>query len=323
MQGEMLIEGFVLDGQGGARGMSAEELRAGPDVPEGGFYWVHLNLDADQDWLRYDAELEPIVIESLLALETRPRCSVHGQGAMMTLRGVNLNPQSQAEDMVSLRLWAEPGRLITVRKRKLVAVEVLRNELHDGTGPMHPGTLLFRIMRGLTNKMEPVVDALSDQVDVFEERSLTATVEELRSPLASMRHDAIVFRRYIAPQREAYARFAANETGLLREDLQNAAREEADRLTRIVEELDITRERAGIIHDQLVDRRSEEMNRNMLVLSVVTAVFLPLGFLTGLLGINVGGMPGAETNFAFWIVCALLLAITGAELWIFRKMGWI
>jgi zinc transporter len=158
---------------------------------------------------------------------------------------------------------------------------------------------------------------------VFEERSLAATVEDLRTLLAGMRHDAIVFRRYIAPQREAYARFAANETGLLREEMKGAAREEADRLTRIVEELDITRERAAIIHDQLVDRRAEEMNRNMMVLSVVTAIFLPLGFLTGLLGINVAGMPGAQWGPAFWVVCGTLFSITLIQLWLFRKLNWI
>ncbi|GGD11975.1 zinc transporter ZntB [Aquisalinus flavus] len=320
---EPLIEGFVLDGKGGARPMSVDELHAGPDVPKGGFYWAHLDLGADQDWLRRKAGLDAVVVQSLLANETRPRSTVHGSGLMMTLRGVNLNPESQSEDMVSLRVWVEKGRLITVRKRRLVAVEDLRKTMRDGHGPDDAGTLLFQILRGLTNKMEPVVDDLADRVDVFEEQSLTATVEELRGPLAAMRHDAIVFRRYIAPQREAYARFAANETGLLHETLQNASREEADRLTRVVEELDITRERAGIIHDQLVDRRSEEMNRNMLVLSVVTAIFLPLGFLTGLLGINVGGMPGAGMDHAFWIVCGLLLCITLGELWLFRMMKWI
>lgn len=320
---EALIDGFVLDGKGGVRPLSAEELARGPDVPKGGFYWAHLDLASDHAWLRREAGLDAVVVQSLLAAETRPRCSVHDGGIIMTLRGVNLNPESHTEDMVSLRVWAERGRLITMRKRRLVAVEDLRMALRKGEGPEDAGTLLFQILRGLTNKMEPVVDELADKVDVFEEQSLTATVEELRTPLAEMRHDAIVFRRYISPQREAYARFAANETGLLREHLQVAAREEADRLTRVVEELDITRERAGIIHDQLVDRRAEEMNRNMMVLSVVTAIFLPLGFLTGLFGINVGGMPGVDSGAAFWIVCAVLFSITLVELWLFRRLKWL
>ena len=65
------------------------------------------------------------------------------------------------------------------------------------------------------------------------------------------------------------------------------------------------------------------MNRNMLLLSVITAIFLPIGALTGLLGINVGGMPGADSPVAFWIVVGLILLISIGLLWIFRRLKWI
>ena len=70
-----------------------------------------------------------------------------------------------------------------------------------------------------------------------------------------------------------------------------------------------------------MDRRAEVMNRQMLLLSVVAAVFLPLGLLSGMLGMNVGGVPGANAPVAFWIVTALMAAI-GLGLWaVFRWMG--
>ena len=58
----------------------------------------------------------------------------------------------------------------------------------------------------------------------------------------------------------------------------------------------------------------------MLILAVVAAVFLPLGLLTGLLGINVGGIPGAQTDWAFWAVCGLLGVATVFNLWLYRRM---
>ena len=62
------------------------------------------------------------------------------------------------------------------------------------------------------------------------------------------------------------------------------------------------------------------MNKNMYVLSLVAGIFLPLGLLTGLLGINVGGMPGEGNAWAFAIVCIVLVAMAAAVLWIFRRM---
>lgn len=80
------------------------------------------------------------------------------------------------------------------------------------------------------------------------------------------------------------------------------------------------RERAAVLYDQLSDKRAEEMNRHMLVLSVVAAVFLPLSLLTGLLGINVGGIPGASSQLGFLAVCILMVAILAFELWLFRRI---
>lgn len=80
--------------------------------------------------------------------------------------------------------------------------------------------------------------------------------------------------------------------------------ENQDRLTRYVEDLDAVRERAQIVKDELANALTNKMNRNTYVLSIVAAIFLPLGFLTGLLGINVGGIPGVDNDAAFWVVSA-------------------
>jgi zinc transporter len=97
-------------------------------------------------------------------------------------------------------------------------------------------------------------------------------------------------------------------------------REAADRLARYVEDLDALRERAAVTQEELTSRFSEQMNRTMYILSLVAAVFLPLGLLTGLLGINVGGMPGTDSNWAFAIVCAILILLAGAGVWAFRRL---
>ena len=65
------------------------------------------------------------------------------------------------------------------------------------------------------------------------------------------------------------------------------------------------------------------MNRTMYILSIVAGIFLPLGLLTGLLGINVGGMPGTESKIAFTVVCVFLVVVAGVEYWIFRRKKWL
>jgi zinc transporter len=100
-------------------------------------------------------------------------------------------------------------------------------------------------------------------------------------------------------------------------------REVYDMLIRHIEDLDEARDRAAVTQEQLVNSLSEQMNKKMYILSIVAAIFLPLGFLTGLLGINVGGIPGAESKLGFLVFVLLLSAVVVFQIWLFRKKKWL
>tara|TARA_R110000744_G_scaffold230748_2_gene348938 strand:- start:120 stop:506 length:387 start_codon:yes stop_codon:yes gene_type:complete len=123
------------------------------------------------------------------------------------------------------------------------------------------------------------------------------------------------------PQRDALTTLEIEDLEWLTQRDRSRIREAAERVTRLAEELDAIRDRAQVVHDQIMDNRAEAMNRSMLVLSVVAVIFLPLGFLTGLLGINVGGIPGANDPWAFLVVCGLLLLVAVLQIWLFKRVG--
>ncbi len=286
------------------------------------YRWVHVDLTqaGAKDIIRTFAD--DLATDALTAEETRPRCSKLENGTILNLRGVNLNPGQDPEDMVSIRIWFTSGFILSARVRKLAAVTDLRNEIDAGRAPENVSSFLARLTQGLTERMDPVIGDLSDQVDALEDRSLEST-EGLRAELSDVRRTAIKLRRYVAPQREAISRMVSDGTFMLDSSARIQLSETADKITRIVEEMDAIRERSSILSDRLADRRAEEMNNHMLVLSVVAAIFLPLGFLTGLLGVNIAGIPGASYPLAFLVFCALLIVIGFLLLFLFRRMKWI
>jgi zinc transporter len=99
-------------------------------------------------------------------------------------------------------------------------------------------------------------------------------------------------------------------------------REIYDRQVRLVEDLDSVRERLGVIHEELVSRLSDQLNKRMYVLSIVAALFLPLSFLTGLLGINVAGIPGEDYPHAFWVFTGMLVVLIAFQMWFFVRKKW-
>ncbi|MEO3429235.1 zinc transporter ZntB [Pelagibius sp. CAU 1746] len=313
----------VFDGRGGARRESAGAYDHATDE----VCWAHLQRTSASAtrWLAQERGIPPLVRQALTAEETRPRCTPLEGGLLLILRGVNLNPDSDPEDMVSIRIWTDGRQLLTVWLRRLLAVTDIDEMLDQGRGPKNVGEFLALLADRLAARMEPVIAEIDDRIDALEDEVLESSSPELRERLANVRRQAILLRRYFAPQREALLRLAGDQeaTPWLDQRERHLLREAADRITRYVEDLDAGRERASVVHDQLANRISDEMNRGMYVLSVIAAVFLPLGFITGLLGINVGGIPGVESSWAFAAVCLLLAVIAGLEIWLLRRLKWI
>jgi zinc transporter len=174
----------------------------------------------------------------------------------------------------------------------------------------------------LVARMEPVIDSLGQGADRLETQLASLRPVRARQDLRDLRHTAIVLKRYLTPQRDVMGRLQMEQYDWLSQHNRIALREVGDRIARYVEELEEVRERTAVLQDELLNQLSETTNRTIYILTIVAAIMLPLSFLTGLLGINVGGMPGVDEPLAFWIVCLLLVAFGVAEIWIFRKLKW-
>lgn len=311
---------FAFDGKGGVSEVDPAAVLSGSvGPPEGGFVWVHLRRGAASvdKWFA-EGGLDEFVVSALTADETRPRCTVHGDGALVNLRGVNLNPGAEPDDMISVRLWVEQNRVVGVWVRALNAISDLVEALRRGYAPVSPGDFVAKLAVRLADRAEPVTAELNERVDELEEALLVGDVPPLRSELGDIRQTAIGLRRFIFPQRDALTTMQIEELPWLSGTDRSRLREAADRVTRLAEELDSIRDRAEVIHDQIMDQRAELMERRMLLLSVVAAVFLPLSLIAGLLGMNVGGIPGADQPSAFVIICGLFVALVIVQLALFR-----
>jgi len=314
---------WILDGRGHG---ALQAWVPGQDVPQDNrLAWFHLNYAdaAARAWLLRSELLSTPVAESLLDEETRPRVLHHGEGLLLTLRGVNLNPGAEPEDMVSIRLWIEDGRIISTRKRRLKSVEAVQAMLEAGQGPRSSGEFLTVLLRLMTENIGDVIEELEVQMAEVEEIIVEHQGAKARENLADLRRQAIALRRYLAPQREALSRLTTEQVPWMSPDDHFRIRETTDELIRHIEDLDAVRERAALAHEEFVNHATEQLNRRMFMLSVVTVIFLPLGFLTGLFGINVGGIPGAASPWGFAAFC-LGVALAGAAIFlIFKRSRWL
>jgi len=316
-----------------ARDEPARHLTAPDEISGAGVTWLHLDY-ADpkaMEWLRERAGLDPLVLGALTDADPRPRALPIGDNVLVVARAINLNTGAEPEDMVSLRAWFEPRRVITLRHRTVRAVKTLAADLLEHRAHLAgPGDLLAELIDRILDPVVACVDALDDDVDRIQDESMsddTATSHrrgrDVRAQLADVRRRAIGLRRFIGPQRDMMVRLAAATPSWLDDRHRARLREAADRQTRTVEELDAARDRAAVTHEELAGRLAELSNHRLYVLSLVSVVFVPLGFIANLLSVNVGGVPGKEADWGFWALCAAFAAIVAIQLWLFRRWKWL
>jgi zinc transporter len=314
---------FELDADGKGRPIDAVAACAAPRNA-GRFVWIHLDgREADTiEWLKQHGDMPETVVYALTAVETRPRSAAIEDGALVNLRGLAAENGDAADDrLVSIRVWAELGRVISVSFHAMAGIGTLRDQMQQGA-IRDPGDLISHLAMIITKQVDPVIGDLGDLVDDCETQLEPKQAFDTRRKIAQARSDAIIFRRFVAPQREALGQLAVLDAPWLEEDDRLHLREAADRFARMAEELEAVRERAALIHEQLTDLRSELVEGRALLLSIVALVFLPLTFLTGLLGMNVEGIPFAHEHWAFAGVCGVSLLIAGSVIWWFAAERW-
>ncbi len=294
-------------------------------TPDQGLLWIHLDYanEKARRWLHQESGLDAISCEALIAEETRPRIVPGADTLFLILRGINCNPGEDPEDMVSLRIWAEEHRVITLSRRRVMAIEDLNQQIQADKGPASAGDLLVMVAHKLVDRMGEVISDLDDGVDELEGLVLTERSYELRPKLADLRRQTIQMRRYISPQRDVMSRLLSERVSWISDVDRVHIREVAERTARYVDDLDSARDRAAITQEELNSRLAEQMNKAMYIVSIATSIFLPLGLVTGLLGINVGGIPGSQNAHAFVFVTLALLLFAVVQFLFFKFKKWL
>lgn len=314
---------YKFDGKGGATVIEEADLSAENKAET--LTWIHFNAEHPQTktWLKTEVDyIDNLIIDALLAEETRPRMLELNGGLLIILKGMNFNVGANPEDMVSLRGWIDRHRIITAERHPVKAIRDIESSLHENKGPKTPADFITLLSFKLFERMDPVLISLDEAIDAMESDLMLNPTPEKRQAIVETRKQAILFKRYISPQRDVLAHLCVAQLTWLDTLHRRQLRETYDRSLLYIENLDAIRERAQIIKDELTNALSERLNKNMYVISVITSIFMPLGFLASLMGMNVGAVPLANHHEGFWIVTGALTLLAISQLVIFKKLKW-
>jgi zinc transporter len=287
-----------------------------------GFVWLHAEGVGRGGPMDLPGYVPQMAAGALLASETRPRCDEVDQAALINLRGTALDTMQDSDGLVSIRVWVEGKRVTSVSRHRLAALAAVESAMRAGR-LTDGGDFTSVLAHAISTDLDPRVADLGDQLDDCEGMLDGGDIYALRRKIAWIRSQAIVLRRFVAPDRDALGAMAQLEFEWISKDDRLHLREAADRFARMAEELEAVRERAALLHEQLTDLRAEKIDQRSLAIAVTAFIFLPLTFVTGLLGMNVEGIPFAKDPWAFWGVVGFCIAIGALVMGWFTWRHWL
>lgn len=319
-----LLFGRVLDGGGGATPIDWSEAQHWHRGIGNEVLWLHFDrtLPGVQEWLEKHGIPEPTA-ELLTSDDTRPRAFREQHALVATLRGVNFNPGAEPEDMVSIQVWSDGARVFTLRRHSMQTTRELVRDLDAGHGPRDAGGLITALIERMIARMNTSIVDMNEAIDELELAPVESDPGGMLAKITAIRHNCLGLQRHMAPQHDALEAIRRDAPRWFEDHDRREIAEAIARLRRYLDDIDISKESAVVLLDELrafTAARSERIN---FVLTAVASIFLPLTFLTGLIGMNVVGIPYANHPHAFWVIVGVCLAIALAQLWLFRWWKWL
>ncbi|SFN92779.1 zinc transporter ZntB [Xenorhabdus japonica] len=308
-----------LNGRGGITAFGEDSLVTAEQP-----VWQHLdykNPDSHQ-WLMNTTLLPSPVKEGLVSESIRPKMLRIGEGTLITLRSVNRNDSARPDHLVSFRIYINDKIIISSRHRKIHSIDQVQEDLHNGVGAKSTGNWLLEIAGAITDGVNDFIEELHDNLIELEDDILEQKIPG-RGELVLLRKQLIVLRRYMAPQRDVFIRLTSERLPWMSDEERHLMQEIADRLGRGMDDLDGCIARTAVLADEITSMMADAMNRRIYMMSLLTMIFLPTTFLTGLFGVNLGGIPGNKYQFGFGLFSFLLSLLMVVFAWWLRRSKWL
>jgi len=305
---------------------SEDSTMVGP--PEiGHLRWVEL-IETDQtalDLLRERFGFHPLALEDCATFEMRSKFDEYWDHLFIVLHTFTASPSDPTEIQIhEVHSFLSPHYLVTVHDNPLPAADTAWRKAAESREVLEFGTswAFYRTVDYMIDATFPVIEQLVDRVEKIEDRVLTSGAPVDLGPLFSIRSTLVTMRRVMRPVRDVIAMVQRRTEPPFSERTSRYFRDVQDHVLRCLETMD---EADGLISNTIQANETAQGNRTnaiMTKLTVFSAIFLPLGFVTGFWGQNFHDLPIASTGW-FYVMLGVTVGLPVGLLTWFKSKGWL
>lgn len=290
----------------------------GEAAREEGYVWLHFNLShaGALPWLRAHAGLSDDFFEALDGGSRATRLERDGDALFGVINDVTFDFGFEASDMATLWVSAQQRLVVSARRQPLRSIDRLRTEFKGGSVPATAPSLLEQLLRDQADELQRIVRQANERIDEIEDAMLAGQVRTHAAELARLRRLLVRLQRLLAPEPSALQRLLGHPPAWVTADDVEQLRGASEEFAWVLRDIGTLQERAKLMQDEAASRMAEHTGRSLFTLTMVTVLALPINLTAGLLGMNVGGIPLAQHAHGFWLMVALIAALTGLLAWL-------
>ena len=274
--------------------------------------WLHFSLSNNTSiaWLRENFRLPETFYEFLGHEVGSTRIERDDDALVAIFHDVTFDFSFDASEVGATTLCIMPKLFVSIRMKPLRSLDALRALVRKGHAFHSSPELLTHLLQNQVNVLVEIQRRVTENVDEIEDQLLSSRIKATRAELGSMRRLLVRLQRLLAPEPAALFRLLNRPPDWISRDdlleLQHAAEE----FSATLGDAAALVERVKLIQEELSAFVNERSGRVLFVLTLVTVLALPINLVAGLLGMNVGGIPFAESASGFATVVALLVLLT-------------
>jgi len=203
-----------------------------------------------------------------------------------------------------------PRLVVSAHVRPWRSIDQLREAVQSGHVFRSPIEILARLFRDQASVLVDIVRKSKKQVGPMEQQLLARRISVSRSELGSLRRMLVRLQRLLAPEPAAFFRLLNRPPNWIAEDELQNLQQSAEKFSTSISDAAALVERVKQLQEELSALVSEQTNRTLFVLTMVTVLALPINLVAGLFGMNVGGIPLAQERYGFFLVVCPLVVLT-------------
>ncbi len=284
--------------------------------------WIDLNLSESEDvaWMNRQ-DLPAHLLEHLRRQVDFSRREFIDDGLLICFQNHQERSSIRKQPAPSMRLWIEKDRVITLRSDVSADCDALFEAARANSDSWSPYQIVSFLLRNNLTRLEAFISELVGRVGDLEDQFVDDEDEFANEALSRVGREMMRTRRHLIEQRDLL-KFVLIDDSLTINELERRALGSAqDHVQSYLAGLDDCRERLLLLQNQVDARRGDRFNLNAQRMTVLATVFLPLSFLTGLLGMNVAGIPDEHSPYGFAVVCVGMIVIA-VVFWLFLTRRW-